>query len=139
MYPDHAGGMEPRLTLLSLVVRDLAASRRFYIEGLGWQVEFEAPEEVVMVRLAPGVLLSLWQEDKAVGELGPIGRAPGAMPFSLAHNVGSEAEVDAVLDEAKAAGASIPAPPVKRDWGGYSGYFADPDGFRWEVAHNPGL
>ena len=131
--------MEPRLTLISFVVRDLRTSRRFYIEGLGWQVEFEAPDEVAMIRLAPGVVLSLWQEDKAVRELGQIGHAPGAMPFSLAHNVDSEAEVDAVLDEAKAAGASIPAPAVKRDWGGYSGYFADPDGFRWEVAYNPGL
>jgi hypothetical protein len=131
--------MEPRLSLVSLVVRDLAESRRFYIDGLGWPVEIEVPEEVVMVRLAGGMVLSLWQEDKARVELGDIGRAPGAPPFSLAHNVGSEAEVDAVLESAKAAGASVPSPAIAREWGGYSGYFIDPDGFRWEVAHNPGL
>ncbi|MGN6203543.1 MAG: VOC family protein [Humibacter sp.] len=131
--------MEPRLTLISLVVRDLVVSRRFYIDGLGWPIEFEVPEEVVMVRLVPGVVLSLWQEDKAKGELGTIGRTPDALPFALAHNVGSEAEVDAALDEASAAGASIPTPAIRRDWGGYSGYFVDPDGFRWEVAYNPGL
>jgi predicted lactoylglutathione lyase len=132
-------GMEPRLTLISLVVRDLVVSRRFYIDGLGWPIEFEVPEEVVMVRLVPGVVLSLWQEDKAKGELGTIGRTPDALPFALAHNVGSEAEVDAALDEASAVGASIPTPAIRRDWGGYSGYFVDPDGFRWEVAYNPGL
>lgn len=130
--------MDPRVSFVTLVVRDLAASRDFYIDGLGWPVELEAAEEVVMVRVGEKLVLSLWQEDAAVGELGPIGRAEGALPFTLAHNVATPADVDRVLATARAAGASAVAEPVARDWGGYSGYFADPDGFRWEVAHNPG-
>lgn len=128
--------MDARLSYVTLVVRDLAASRRFYIEGLGWPVEFEAPDEVVMVRVGAKTMLSLWQEDKAADELGPIERPSGVLPFTLAHNLGSEAAVDAALAEAQAAGATVSA-PIARDWGGYSGYFADVDGFRWEVAYNP--
>ncbi len=129
--------MEARLSFVTLVVRDLAASRRFYVEHLGWPVELEAPEEVVMVRIADKVVLSLWQEDKAVVELGPVDRAEGAPPFTLAHNVPSREDVDRVLAEARAAGASLVSEPMERDWGGYTGYFADPDGFRWEIAWNP--
>lgn len=69
--------------------------------------------------------------------MGPIGRPAGALPFTLAHNVASPDAVHAVLREAQAAGATLASPGVQRDWGGYSGYFADPDGFRWEVAFNP--
>lgn len=130
--------MDPRLSFVTLVVRDLRASRRFYIEGLGWPVEFEQEGDVVMVQVAEKLILSLWQEDKAAGELGPIGRATGAMPFALAHNVATELDVDRAIAEARAAGATVASEPVKREWGGYSGYFADPDGFRWEVACNPG-
>lgn len=130
--------VEPRLSFVTLVVRDLGKSRRFYIEGLGWPVEFEAAGEVVMVRVGDKVVLSLWQESAAADELGPVGRAAGALPFTLAHNVATPAEVDRVLEEAAAAGATVVAAATARDWGGYSGYFADPDGFRWEVAHNPG-
>ncbi|MBP2413511.1 catechol 2,3-dioxygenase-like lactoylglutathione lyase family enzyme [Arthrobacter stackebrandtii] len=130
--------MDPRLSFVTLVVRDLRASRQFYIDGLGWPVEFEEEGDVVMVRVADKLILSLWQEDKAEAELGPIGRAAGAMPFTLAHNVGTEPEVERVIAEAKQAGATVTSEPVKREWGGYSGYFADPDGFRWEVACNPG-
>jgi hypothetical protein len=130
--------MEPRLSFVTLVVRDLARSRRFYVEGLGWPVEFEAAGEVVMIRVGEKVVLSLWSEEAAVPELGPVGRADGAPPFTLAHNVASPTDVDRVIGEAVAAGATVVAAPTARDWGGYSGYFADPDGFRWEVAHNPG-
>jgi catechol 2,3-dioxygenase-like lactoylglutathione lyase family enzyme len=130
--------MDPRLSFVTLVVRDLDASRRFYVEGLGWPVEFEAPGEVVMIRVADKVVFSLWQERDAVGELGLIGRAEGAPPFTLAHNVATPSEVDRVIAEAAAAGATVVHAATARDWGGYSGYFADPDGFRWEVAYNPG-
>jgi catechol 2,3-dioxygenase-like lactoylglutathione lyase family enzyme len=130
--------MEPRLSFVTLVVRDLSVSRAFYIEGLGWPVEFEGPDEVVMVRVGERVVLSLWQEAAAVRELGPIGRAAGAPAITLAHNVARPSDVDRVLAEARAAGATVTAEAVERDWGGYSGYFADPDGFRWEVAYNPG-
>lgn len=130
--------MDPRLSFVTLVVRDLARSRAFYIGGLGWPVEFESPDEVVMVRVGERVVLSLWHEAAAVRELGPIGRAQGAPPITLAHNVATPSDVDRVLAEARNAGATVAAAGVERDWGGYSGYFADPDGFRWEVAYNPG-
>ncbi|GAA4116673.1 VOC family protein [Nocardioides fonticola] len=130
--------MDPRLSFVTLVVRDLAASRRFYVEGLGWPVALEAPAEVLMIPVADKVVLSLWQQDAAEAELGPIGRTEGALPFTLAHNVATPEGVDRVLAEAASAGASVVSPAARRDWGGYSGYFADPDGVRWEVAYNPG-
>jgi catechol 2,3-dioxygenase-like lactoylglutathione lyase family enzyme len=130
--------MDPHLSFVTLVVRDLAKSRAFYIGGLGWPVAFESPDEVVMIRVGERVVLSLWQEAVAVGELGPIGRAEGAPPITLAHNVATPSDVDRVLAEARAAGATVAAEAAERDWGGYSGYFADPDGFRWEIAYNPG-
>ena len=130
--------MDPRLSFVTLVVRDLAKSRAFYVGGLGWPVAFESPEEVVMIRVGERIMLSLWQEAAAVAELGPIGRAEGAPPITLAHNVASPSDVDRVLAEAGPAGATVVAEGVVRDWGGYSGYFADPDGFRWEIAYNPG-
>lgn len=130
--------MDPRLSFVTLIVRDLDASRRFYLEGLGWPVELEAPGEVLMIRVAEKVVLSLWQQDAAEAELGPITRAEGASPFTLAHNVAAPEDVDRVLAEAAAAGASVVGEAVQRDWGGYSGYFADPDAVRWEIAYNPG-
>lgn len=133
----YCAGMDARLSFITLVVRDLAVSTDFYVRGLAWPTEFEGPGEVVMIRVGEKLILSLWQEDAARAELGPIGRSEGALPFTLAHNVATMAEVDAVLKQACAAGATIAADPVMRDWGGYSGYFADPDGFRWEIAYNP--
>jgi len=129
--------MDPRLSFFSLVVRDVARSRAFYVENLGWPTELEVPEEVVMIRVGEKLVLSLWQESAAVDEIGPVVRG-GTLPFTLAHNVASPAEVDRVLVEVKEAGAQVVSEPVTRDWGGYSGYFTDPDGFRWEVAYNPG-
>lgn len=130
--------MDPRISFVTLVVRDLARSRDFYLSGLGWSAELDVPNEVVMIRAGHKLVLSLWQEDAAVTELGPIDRGDGVLPFTLAHNVDSPEAVDAVLGTARDAGATITRDPVTRDWGGYSGYFADPDGFRWEVAYNPG-
>ena len=130
--------MDPRINFVTLVVRDLERSRAFYLEGLGWTAELDIPGEVVMVRAGGKLVFSLWQEDAAVGELGPIGRADGAPAFTLAHNVATPTDVDRVIEEAAAAGATVVLAPTTRDWGGYSGYFADPDGFRWEVAYNPG-
>jgi uncharacterized glyoxalase superfamily protein PhnB len=83
-------------------------------------------------------VLSLWQQAAAVRELGPVGRAHGAPPITLAHNVATPSDVDRVLAEARAAGATVAVEAAERDWGGYSGYFADPDGSRWEIAYNPG-
>ena len=130
--------MDPRLTFVTLVVRDVAVSRRFYVDGLGWPAELDVPGEVLMIRVADKVVLSLWQEEQATAELGPIGRGDGAPPFTLAHNVATPADVDRVVAEAVTAGATVVTAPVARDWGGYSGYVADPDGYRWEIACNPG-
>lgn len=130
--------MDARISFVTLVVRDLARSRAFYLEGLGWSAELDVPDEVVMVRAGEKLVLSLWQQDAAEAEIGPVDRGGGTLPFTLAHNVATPELVDAVLAEARAAGATHVADGVQRDWGGYSGYFADPDGFRWEVACNPG-
>lgn len=130
--------MDARISFITLVVRDLAASRSFYVDGLGWPVEFESPGEVFMIRVGDKLVLSMWDEASAVTEIGAVGRASGVAPFTLAHNVATMDQVDLVVAEAKAAGASVVSEPVARDWGGYSGYFADPDGFRWEIAWNPG-
>lgn len=127
--------MDQRLNFVTLVVSDLAASRRFYVDGLGWSPSLEAPDEVTMIRVGDKVVLSLWAESHAVEEIGPVARG-GTLPFTLAYNTSTAAEVDQVLSVAAAAGAAV-RPAQRRDWGGYSGYFADPDGFSWEVAHNP--
>lgn len=91
-----------------------------------------------MIRLGERLMLSLWNETEFEAEVGAIRRGPGVAPMTLAHNVRTEAEVDAVLATAVSAGASLSAPAARRAWGGYSGYFADPDGFRWEVAAGSG-
>ncbi|WP_341360527.1 VOC family protein [Georgenia sp. M64] len=128
--------MDQRLSFVTLAVRDLDASRRFYVAGLGWTPELDVPGEVLMFRVAEKVVLSLWDVAAFTAEVGAA-PADGVPPVTLAHNCPTEADVDAVLATARAAGATTSG-PQRRDWGGYSGYFTDPDGFRWEVAHNPG-
>ncbi len=130
--------MEPRVSFITLAVSDLAASRRFYVDGLGWEPVLEVPDDVIMFRVADKVLLSLWVEPAFEDEVGPIRRGPGLAPITLAHNLPTKQAVDEVLNDARAAGASHVADAVEREWGGYTGYFADPDGYRWEVACNPG-
>jgi catechol 2,3-dioxygenase-like lactoylglutathione lyase family enzyme len=127
--------MEPRLNFVTLVVVDLERARRFYVEGLGWPTAMDVPGEVVMVHVGNKLVLSLWAEGAARAELGPVSRG-GTLPFTLAQTVATPGEVDDVLAAARTAGATV-FPAQQRDWGGYSGYFADPDGFRWEVAFNP--
>ncbi|OQX69537.1 MAG: glyoxalase [Sorangiineae bacterium NIC37A_2] len=126
--------MEPRLNFVTLVVADLERARRFYVEGLGWQAAFTGGE-VFMIQVGDKLVLSLWSEAGAREEIGEVTRG-GTLPFTLAHNVRSPAEVDAVLATAHAAGAKV-QDGQQRAWGGYSGYFFDPDGFAWEVAYNP--
>lgn len=127
--------MEPRLNFVTLVVADLDRARRFYLEGLGWPAALDVSGEVVMVHVGDKLVLSLWAESAARAEIGEVTRG-GTLPFTLAHNVGAPEEVDSVLTTARAAGATV-HDAQQRDWGGYSGYFVDPDGFRWEVAFNP--
>jgi uncharacterized protein len=127
--------VDPRLNFITLIVADLDRARRFYLDGLGWTAALDVPDEVVMVHVGDKLVLSLWAESAARDEIGEVTRG-GTLPFTLAHNVGSPEEVDAVLETAGAAGAAVHR-AQQRDWGGYSGYFTDPDGFRWEVAYNP--
>ncbi len=127
--------MEQRLSLITLAVADVARSRAFYVDGLGWSPIFEA-EDVLMLPVADRLILSLWGVDGFTAEIGEA-PASGVAPITLAHNLATEAEVDDVLTEAAVLGAPVMT-AVRREWGGYSGYFADPDGFRWEIAYNPG-
>ncbi|MGJ9405320.1 VOC family protein [Nesterenkonia aurantiaca] len=129
--------MDQRLSLITLAVADLPATRRFYVEGLGWAPSVEAPG-VLMLRAGEHLLLSLWDRAEFETEVGPIMTGPGVAPLTLAHNVAEDAQVDEVLNQARAAGATEIQPAERREWGGYSGYFADPDGFRWEIACAPG-
>jgi len=127
--------MEQRLSLITLVVADVSHSRAFYVDGLGWKPIFES-DDVLMLPVADRLILSLWSVDGFTAEIGEA-PASGIAPVTLAHNLATEAEVDGVLTEAERLGAPTTA-AVRREWGGYSGYFADPDGFRWEIAVNPG-
>ena len=130
--------MEQRLSFVTLAVADLQAARRFYVDGLGWEPDVHVPGEVLMFRVADKVVLSLWSRAAFEAELGRQPAAGGVPPVTLAHNVATPEGVDRVLEQAQAAGAEVVVRARERDWGGYSGYFADPDGFRWEVACNPG-
>jgi catechol 2,3-dioxygenase-like lactoylglutathione lyase family enzyme len=118
--------MEQRISLVTLGVTDLARARAFY-EALGWKGA-QQPDEEVCFYQAGGMVFGLWT---ALGGHG----APG---IELAHNVRSPEEVSALLTDAERAGGSIVRPAARTDWGGTSGAFADPDGYVWEVAHNPG-
>lgn len=129
--------MEPRISIVTLIVRDLAASRAFYVDSLGWPVDFESPGNIVMIAVGPQLILSLWPEALAAAEVGAVARGDGAPPFTLAHNLAAPEDVDRVVEIARTAGATVIEAPAMREWGGYSGYVADPDGFRWEIAWSP--
>lgn len=130
--------MDQRLSFVTLAVRDLAESHRFYVEGLGWEPELHVAGEVLMFRVADKVVLSLWDEDHFATEVGGGPARGGVPPVTLAHNLATRDGVDRCLQQAATAGAREVGEAVERDWGGYTGYFADPDGYRWEVAFNPG-
>jgi catechol 2,3-dioxygenase-like lactoylglutathione lyase family enzyme len=126
--------MEQRVSLVTLGVRDLPRARAFY-EALGWRTN-AGPDDGVVFFQAGGMIVALWgradlAEDSGVHDSGGWGG------ITLAHNVRSPAEVDALIAEAEAAGATVTRPGAETFWGGYSGAFTDPDGHAWEVAHNP--
>lgn len=130
--------MDQRLSFVTLAVRDLDATRAFYVDGLGWEAALHVPDDVLMIQVGPHLVLSLWVESGFEAEVGKVRRGAGLVPITLAHNVATRDEVDAVLATARAAGADPVSPAVEREWGGYTGYFGDPDGYRWEIAFNPG-
>jgi catechol 2,3-dioxygenase-like lactoylglutathione lyase family enzyme len=134
--------MKPRISYITLGVDDLERSLRFYRDGLGLPTKgiLGADDEeggVVFFELAGGLVLALWPRTSIARDAGlPFGPA-SATEFTVAHNVASSEEVDEVMEEVKRAGAKILKPGRKTFWGGYTGYFQDPDGHVWEVAWNP--
>lgn len=126
--------MEQRLSVITLGVADLRRAMDFYA-GLGWA--FASPDGDVAFGQAGGLVVGLWDRAKLAADSGVPADRGGWGGITLAHNVRSPAEVDAVLDEAEAAGATIARRGAETFWGGYSGAFHDPDGHAWEIAHNP--
>lgn len=134
--------MEPRITLITLGVDNLERALHFYRDGLGWKTEGIVGQEyehgaVVFFDLQSGLKLALWHRDSLAHDTGLVRSGPGSTDIALAHNVSSRAEVDAVMLEAGAAGAVIVKPAQETFYGGYAGYFRDPDAHLWEVAWNP--
>ena len=136
--------MKPRITLITLGVDNLEASLTFNRDGLGLATpgivgtEFENGA-VVFIDLQPGLRLALWPRQSLAKDAGLAVSPPSPTDFTLAHNVSSRDEVDAVMDQAKRAGATIVKLAQDTFWGGYAGYFQDPDRHLWEVAWNPQL
>ena len=127
--------MEPRISLITLGVADLERATRSYAECLGLP-RLDTPPSITFFELGK-IWLALWSRDSLAEDAGLSPEGSGFRGFALAHNVRSPAEVDALLDRVAAYGARVTRPGHATDWGGYSGYFTDPDGFVWEVAHNP--
>jgi catechol 2,3-dioxygenase-like lactoylglutathione lyase family enzyme len=134
--------LKPRVTLITLGVSDLERAVRFYRDGLGWKTDGIVGKEfeygaVAFFDLMNGLKLALWPRKSLSHDSGlPVGK-PSSTDVCLAHNVRSQAEVDLVMAEAKKAGATIVKPAEKTFYGGYAGYFSDPDQHLWEVAWNP--
>ena len=126
--------MKQRVSLITLGVGDLGRARRFY-EELGWKTGAGAEDDVVFFQ-AGEMIVALWDRAK-LAEDSRVEDGGGWGGVTLAVNLGSVAEVDAVIEEARGAGATIGREPAETFWGGYSGIFIDPDGHPWEVAHNP--
>jgi len=127
--------VKPRISMITLAVRDLAAAVKFYEEGLGFP-RMKSPPEVAFFTLN-GTWLGLYGREALAGDAMVPAEGHGFEGFTLSHNVESEAEVDAVVEKALKAGAALVKKPQKVFWGGYSGYFEDLDGHLWEVAYNP--
>jgi uncharacterized protein len=127
--------MKPKISVITLGVSDLERSTAFYGKGLGLPAHGDFPG-IVFFKLS-GTWLALFPRDELAADAQVSGEGIRFRGFTLAHNVASREEVDNVLRQAEEAGATIQKPARDTEWGGYSGYFADPDGFLWEVAWNP--
>jgi uncharacterized protein len=134
--------MKPRITLLTLGVGDLETSAKFYRDGMGLATpgiigtEFEYGA-AAFFDLENGLKLALYPRTSLAHDAHISPELPASTEFSIGHNVNSKEEVDAVMDQAKGAGANIVKPAQETFWGGYAGYFKDPDGHLWEIAWNP--
>ena len=136
--------MTPHITVLTLGVDDLERSVNFYRDGLGFATKGIIGKEVengavAFFNLKSGLKLALWPRKSLSADCGVTVQERGALEFSIGHNVSSQEEVDAAMDEVKRAGARIVKPAEPTFYGGYAGYFQDPDGHLWEVAFNPGF
>jgi uncharacterized protein len=129
------GAMQQRISLITLGVADTARAHAFY-DKLGWK-DGRSPDGDVVFFQAPGMIVALWGRDKLAAD-SVVEDEGGWGGVTLAYCVGSPDEVDEVLEQAQAAGATIGRPGAATFWGGHSGVFIDPDGHPWEVAHNPG-
>lgn len=129
----------PNITAITLGVRDVEASRAFYVEGLGFPLLWSSEGQIAFVQAGPGLMLSLWNITSMPDEYGDVGHGPQAPPLSLGHNTTSAREVRRLFENAVAAGATVIGEPTQRPWGGTSACVADPDGFRWDFVHNPGF
>lgn len=127
--------MNPRISMITLGVKDMEKSVKFYEEGLGFP-RMESPPTVAFFTLN-GSWLGLYGYDALADDAMVPAQGSGFRGFTLAHNLRSEAEVDQIMQQALDAGATLAKAAQKTFWGGYSGYFKDPDGYLWEVAHNP--
>src|SRR3954469_4205838 len=136
--------MKPFINVITLAVEDLERSLAFYRDGMGLETEGIVGTEfkhgaVVFFNLRGGLMLALWPKPSLLAEAKVVPSPPSAVEFTLGHNVASREEVDEVMAQAKQAGATITDPASQRFFGGYSGYFQDPDGHVWEVIWNPDL
>ena len=136
--------MRPHVTVITLGVDDLERSVAFYRDGLGFPTkgivggEFEHGA-VAFFELQGGLMLAVWPRDSIAHHTGLLGSTASPTEFTLGHNVGSRDEVNAIMEEARVAGATILSEAAEAFWGGYSGCFQDPDGHIWEVVWNPNL
>jgi predicted lactoylglutathione lyase len=127
--------MDQRISLVTLGVKDLGTSKRFYVDGFGWTPVFEN-KEIIFFQTG-GMIFALFLRDQLAADFQADPATFGRAPMALAYNVRARGEVDAFMQRAVTAGATVLKPAREASWGGYSGYFADPDGFAWEVAWNP--
>jgi len=128
--------MKPRLSVITLGVKDFSLSLKFYRDGLGWPTKATENDDIAFLNLG-GIVLSLYPYEKLAEDATVKPDGSGFNGITLAYNTASEKEVEEILIIAERAGAKIIKPAQKVFWGGYSGYFADPDGYLWEVAYNP--
>ena len=134
--------MKPRITVITLGVDDLERSLRFYRDGLGFPTEGIVGTEfehgaVAFFDLQPGLMLAIWPRENIAHDANLSKTPHSPTEFTIGHNVGSKEEVDVVMEQAKRAGAKIIKAADNTFWGGYAGYFQDPDGHLWEIVWNP--